>query len=338
MGSRAWGAVERTIDDVGENVHYERSGDDNPALPKIVYEMAQELGWESIWQLTYCQWCAGYAHDAVPGDPNGWGDVELNDARQVWGPTPRSIFSIVDRDEAAWMIPANEPTVGLWETKPVGYLSSSYGTPEGFVALNIPYTFQLGPKATGNPISANKVIMDFWSSPLAIQLVRLNNLTIQIPFEIKGAFATFRDFGRQEDGETKDDDPLNQILYLGPLPRWWHKVLIEDEYQWPPDTINSYLQAYQEQIGLIVGELQSRWTECGMQGRLEVSISSPSQPYKPMDSYYIPPEGSLNTSFTINLADGLWNKPEFFLEFISNLQGGVGLIEIQDGVAVVAGG
>jgi hypothetical protein len=338
MGSRAWGAVERTIEDMGENVHYARTDRDSPALPQIVYELAQELGWESIWQLTYCQWCAGYAHDSEPGQDYGWGDVELNDARQVWGPTPRSIFSIVDRDEAAWMIPANKPTLGLWETKPIGYLSSSYGTPEGFVPLKIPYIFQLGPENTGKPISENEVIMEFWANPLAIPLVRLNEIVIQIPFETRGSFATFRDYDRDADGDTNDGDPLNQLLYLGPLPRWWHKVLIEDNYQWPPDTINSYLRAFQEQIGLILDELQSRWTNCGMQGRLEVSTSSPLQPYKMRDSYYIPPKGSLNKSFMINLADGLWNKPKFFLDFMSNLQEGVGLIEIHDGVAVVVGG
>jgi len=334
MGSRAWGAVERTIDDIGKDQLYERSGRNQPKLPLVVYEMAQELGWESIWQLTYCQHCAGYAHDAEPGDPRGWGDVELNDARQTWGPTPRSIFSIIDKDEAAWMIPANEPTLGLWEIKPVGWLNSVYGTPEGFERMEIPYSFQLGPNATGTPISENT---EFWADPIAITLVQLNNLAIQIPFEIKGAFATFRDFGLQEDGEPKDDDPLNQLRYRGPLPLWWHKVLIDDNHQWPPDTINSYLQAYQEQIGLILDELQKRWTECGMQGLLEVSISSPLQPFKIIGSYNDTQKGSLDTSFIINLAGGLW-VAKSFLQSLAKLMGGVGLIEIQDGVAVVVGG
>ena len=136
--------------------------------------------------------------------------------------------------------------------------------------------------------------------------------------------------GLQEDGEPKDD-PLNQLRYRGPLPLWWHKVLIDDNHQWPPDTINSYLQAYREQIELIVDELQKRWTECGMQGLLKVSISSPLQPY------VLKQTGEFKTSFIINLADGFWNRTDeekFFLQPIVDLLGGVGLIEIQDGVAV----
>ena len=307
MGSRAWGAERRFPDDVSEMRVYDRSGEAESLLPPAVAKKAEELGWDEIWQLTYCQWCAGYAHDSEPWMTNKyWDDPELGDARQVWGPSARSIFSIVDKDEAAWVVDNDYkyPVIGLYETRLGGWWAYGFGR-EGFQTIDLPHAWSFDRE---NPVGANdnmtpseKTRVDaFWrsrSEDLKIML-KLNSCVIQIPFLTRGAFAQFRDAMYAEEDKPMETDKfaeaLTDVQYAGPLYQFWKKIVIDDDYTWPPDLKSSFVIAYTEQVMEIHRVLSEAYREI-FDDDMPVSPSSPIQPQEFIDN----PLGS-DTNIVLN--------------------------------------
>lgn len=290
MGSRAWGAVRRFEEDIDTYV------EESNRLPRVIYDRAQELGWDEIWQLTYCQWCANYAHESDPSMTDQyWDDPDLDDLRGIWGPSARSIFSIVDKDEAAWVIDADflYPVIGLYEERLIGYWDMPYSAPDGFVTISVPRWglpsegYAGIPRNSTMPESEMKRIDAFWRADEGLfekQLMKLNNAAIQIPFLTRGAFAKFRDAIWAEevnsDGETIPGQlrtRIRQIQYDGPLYQWWYDIIVRNDYQWPTDVRSSYAAAYAEQVEEISTVLSEIHYEI-FGDELPISPSSPIQP------------------------------------------------------------
>ena len=294
MGSRAWGAVRRFEEDIDTYV------DGENRLPQVIYDRAQELGWEEIWQLTYCQNCANYAHSSDPAMVDEYWDVpDLNDLRGIWGPSARSIFSVVDKDEAAWVIDADYQyaVIGLYEERLIGYWDIAFDAPPGFVQISVPrwglpsQGYAGIPRNSSMSESEMKRIDAFWRTDedLFIQLMKLNSAVIQIPFLTRGAFAKFRDT-LWEDGRMIDQvnsegntitvelkEELKRIKYLGPLYQWWYDAIIRRDYQWPPDIRSSYAAAFAAQVDEIQSVLSNVYYNLFVD-EPPISPSSPIQP------------------------------------------------------------
>ncbi len=297
MGSRAWGAERRFPSDLNTERVYDRSGESEALLPQTIYDKATELGWDEIWQLTYCQWCAGYAHDSDPWMVKEyWGDPELDDARQVWGPSPRSIFSIVDKDEAAWVVDNDyqHPVIGLHETRLIGWWSYAFGKSDNFEKINLPRPWEFGREGVliGNDKNADQSEMirvdSFWRSRPEVQIMlRLMQNVIQIPFLTRGAFAQFRDaMYADEDNSAETDrfaDAVTQIQYDGPLYQFWKKIIIDDDYTWPDDLESSFAIAYTEHVLEMNRVLSEAYREV-FNDDMPISPSSPLQPQEFIDN------------------------------------------------------
>ncbi len=290
MGSRAWGAERRFPDDVGKERVYDRSGDSAPLLPLAVAEKAEELGWDEIWQLTYCQSCASYAHESEPWmNDVYWEDPELGDARQVWGPSARSVFSLVDKDEAAWVIDDEYkyPVIGLHETRLIGWWAYGFGRSDDFQKIEIPWEWAFdggGPIGTNNTMTpSERARVDaFWRSSEDVRtMLKLNYSVIQIPFLTRGAFARFRDALYADEDKPTDTDrwanALTRIQYEGPLYQFWKKIIIDDDYTWPQNLRESFSVAYYEQVKQIESVLSTTYTDV-FSDDMPVSPSSPIQP------------------------------------------------------------
>ena len=292
MGSRAWGAERRFPDDVGKERVYDRFGDSAPRLPLAVAEKAEELGWDEIWQLTYCQKCAGYAHESEPWMNDAyWEYPELGDARQIWGPSARSVFSLVDKDEAAWVIDDEYkyPVIGLYETRLIGWWAHDDGGLADFQNIQVPKEWhldgngQVGTNYTMTPSERARADA-FWrsgSSEDVRTMLKLNSAVIQIPFLTRGPFARFRDALYADRDKPADTDrwadALTRIQYEGPLYQFWKKIIIDDDYTWPQNLRESFSMAYYEQVKQIESVLSATYTDL-FSDDMPVSPSSPIQP------------------------------------------------------------
>ncbi len=299
MGSRAWGAERRFPNDVSEMRVFDRSGESEPLLPEAIAKKAKELGWEEIWQLTYCQWCANYAHESEPWmSSDYWQDPELGDARQVWGPSSRSLFSLVEKDEAAWVIDNDYkyPVIGLEETRLCGWWSYGFGMSDDFQKINLPRPWEFGRKdntliGTGNDyiIQAEKIRIDsFWRNRPEVEIMlRLMLCVIQVPFLTRGSFAEFRDALHLDSDKPADTDGLAQSLldiqYNGPLYQFWKKIIIDDNYTWPSDPQLSFAIAYTEHVSEINRVLSEAYREV-FNDDMPISPSSPIQPQEFIDN------------------------------------------------------
>lgn len=297
MGSRAWGAERRFPNDVGDVRVYDRSGDSESLLPEAIAKKAKELGWEEIWQLTYCQWCASYAHESEPWmDDVYWEDPELGDARQVWGPSSRSVFSIVDKDEAAWVIDNDYkyPVIGLEETRLCGWWSYGFGMSDDFQKINLPQPWEFSRDdvlmGTGNDyiIQAEKIRVDsFWRSrPETEIMLKLMKMVIQIPFLTRGSFAEFRNALYLDSDSPANTDRLAQSLmdiqYDGPLYQFWKKIIIDDNHTWPSDLQSSFTTAYIKHVLEVNRVLSEAYLEL-FDDDMPISPSSPIQPQEFID-------------------------------------------------------
>lgn len=295
MGSRAWGAERRFPSDIGELRVYDRSGDSEELLPQVIADKAKELGWEEIWQLTYCQHCASYAHESEPWMLQSyWEDPELGDARQVWGSSARSVFSVVDKDEAAWVIDEDYkyPVIGLLEMRLCGWWSYGFGRSDDFQKLDIPqpWAFSRDDKIgiNKNMSSAEKDRVDsFWRSrPGVDAMLKLNSCVIQIPFLTRGAFAKFRDAMYADEDNPAETDRFSQdsyaVQYDGPLYHFWKKIIIDDEYTWPDDLQSAYTIAYIQQVAEMTRVLSEAYRHV-FDDEMPISPSSPIQPQEFID-------------------------------------------------------
>lgn len=296
MGSRAWGAERRFPDQIGDERLYERSGESEALLPKAIADKAKELGWDEIWQLTYCQHCAYYAHDSSPlMTDEEWGDPELGDARQRWGPSSRSIFSFVDKDEAAWVI--DSQIIGLYEVRMSGYWQYPYGRSDDFQVIDVPQWGWDDDRMMGG----NSVIDAFWRSrPQSRFMSKLNQCVIQIPFPTRGAFAKFRDAMYADEDNPAETDvyakAIDDILYGGPLYQFWKEIIIDDNYTWPDALEQRFSQAYAEQVDQITLALSDAYRAI-FSDTMPISPSSPIQPQEFRKNFLMDP---LNDNLIVN--------------------------------------
>ncbi|MDA8580450.1 hypothetical protein N9L01_00625 [bacterium] len=296
MGSRAWGAERRFPSDISQMRVYDRSGDSEALLPQAIADKAKDLGWDEIWQLTYCQWCASYAHESEPWMVDSyWEDPELGDARQVWGPSARSVFSLIDKDEAAWVIDEDYkyPVIGLVEMRLNGWWSYGYGRSDDFQTIDIPQPWAFS--SDDNKIGTNENMSaqekdrvdSFWRSrPEVETMLKLNSCVIQIPFLTRGAFAKFRDVMYADEDNPAETDKFPQTLYAvqydGPLYHFWKKIIIDDEYTWPDDLQLSYAITYAQQVTQLTRVLSEAYRQV-FDDEMPISPSSPIQPQEFID-------------------------------------------------------
>lgn len=318
---------------------YDRSGEAEPLLPQIIAERAEDLGWEEIWQLTYCQWCAGYAHESSRDMVEiYWEDPDLGDARQVWGPSPRSIFSVVDQDEAAWVIDGEYkyPVIGLYETRLVGWWQYAFAQGDDYEKIAVPRSWEFfNPDnlvGTNNLMSeSEKVSINaFWRSlPETQTLLKLQESCIQVPFLTRGAFAQFRDaLYKDEDDPALTDrfaDDLNGVLYEGPLYQFWKEILIDNDYTWPPNAVQLFSSAYSEQVAEIT-RVMSEAYESLFQDEMPISPSSPVQPQEFVDN----PLAPFNTNPIINRSQDRGDTQDVLFDIMKPLVFGTGTLEIDD--------
>jgi len=246
MGHRAWFAIERSyaLTEGQEDAYQE--------VPVGVIEEARRRGWSQLWQLSYCQWCALAAHDADESEDFPWDMMEsADDLRQVYGPTARSIFAVVDSDEAAWVIPEDpEPELCLWETKLKDYWQyDPNNTPaDSEIWKRMPYWVSPDrPDLLGNYV-------DFWlgNHELYTMMMRMSNAVIQWGFDTPASFARWREASRNS-RYREDDDPLRDtpawwepIQESSPLRAWWFDFL--SRMQSRPEDRATFLTAWVETV------------------------------------------------------------------------------------------